>query len=116
MVRVKSRYVVVKLRPEGNRSVPSMDVLGSIIKSKVEIDYGRHVLSMVGNLGVVEYLPHSQIAVIKCDAPACKHVLFTIATIGEISGFKCSMSVLWVSGILKRAMRKILKYVKMEKR
>eukprot|EP00867_Encephalitozoon_hellem_P001328 XP_003887936.1 hypothetical protein EHEL_090600 [Encephalitozoon hellem ATCC 50504] len=96
--------------------MPSMDVLGSVIKSRVEIDYGRHVLSMVGNLGIVEYLPHSQIVVIRCDAPVCKYVLFTITTIGEISGFKCSMSVLWVSGILKRAMRKILKYVRMEKR
>ncbi|KAG5858786.1 Rpp14/Pop5-like protein [Encephalitozoon hellem] len=116
MVRVKSRYIVVKLLLEEGRGMPGMDVLGSVIKSRVEIDYGRHVLSMVGNLGIVEYLPHSQIVVIRCDAPVCKYVLFTITTIGEISGFKCSMSVLWVSGILKRAMRKILKYVRMEKR
>ncbi|KAL7346960.1 RNAse P component 2 [Encephalitozoon intestinalis] len=115
MIRVKARYIVIRLRHEGDQSRALGEMLGSIVKSKVGIDYGSYGASMVGNLVVVEYLPHSQIAVIRCDAPACKYVLFTIATIGEISGLKCSMSILWISGILKRAMRRILKYIKMEK-
>ncbi|KMV65426.1 hypothetical protein M970_090640 [Encephalitozoon cuniculi EcunIII-L] len=95
--------------------MPGREMLGSVIRSRVCTDYGIHVLSMVGSLVVVEYLPHNQVAVVRCDAPACKYVLFTIATIGEVSDLKCSMSVLWVSGILKRAMRRILRYVEKER-
>lgn len=116
MIRVKGRYVVVKLRFEEDRKVSLGESLAPVIKSRLAMDFGSHAVAMAGHLSVVEYLPHSQIAIVKCDAPACKYVLFTIATIGEVSNIKCSMSILWVSGVLKRAMRRILKHVESEKK
>lgn len=114
MVCVKTRYIVIRIRPEDDRKVSFESSLVPIIKSRLKADYGNYVLSMVGRLSVVEYLPHCQMAVIKCDVEACKYILFTMTTIGEVPGMRCSISVLWISGILKKAMKKVLKYAKVE--
>lgn len=94
--------------------MPLESALISVIKSRLVSDYGNCVLSMVGRLSVVEYLSNSRIAVIKCDAEVCKYVLSTMRGIGEVSGIECSMRILWVSGILKKAMKKVLRYVRMD--
>lgn len=115
MVCIKTRYIVAQMLFENDRRISLETSLVPVIRARLERDYGSHVMSMVGRLSVVEYLPHCQIAVIKCDVSACKYILFTLATIGELPGVRCSISVLWVSGILKKAMRRILRFVEMER-
>jgi RNase P/RNase MRP subunit POP5 len=114
MVCIKTRYVVVRFKFEDGRRVSLETTLVPIIKSKLETNFGAHVLSMVGRLSMAKYLPRSQMAIVKCDVEACKYIVHSLVTIGELSNQKCSFKVLWVSGILKKAMRKTLLFSKKE--
>ncbi|KAM0672676.1 hypothetical protein CWI42_100080 [Ordospora colligata] len=115
MVRQKMRYIAVRIRFEKERNISLETSLLPFLKAKLMDDYGVSGLSKAGHLSVVEYMKHCKIALIRCDVSGYKNLLFTLATIGELNGLKCSMSTIWVSGILKKAMKRILKYVNAEK-
>jgi RNase P/RNase MRP subunit POP5 len=108
MVCIKTRYIVVSFAFEDGKRVSLETVLVPIIKAKLEMNFGAYALSMVGRLSVAEYLPNNQMAIIKCDVAACKYILHSLVAIGELSGQKCSFRILWVSGILKKAMKKMV--------
>ncbi len=109
------RYIAVRIRFEEERNVSLETSLLPFLKARLGDDYGMNGLSKAGHLSVVEYLKHCKIALIRCDVSGYRNLLFTLATTGEVGGLKCSISTIWVSGILKKAMKRILKYVKAEK-
>lgn len=110
MAGFKHRYLILKVRTASSQSFAS--TLRTILWNGIKEDFGDYVLSKIDYFEVCEYHDHLGIAIIRCNIDVYKYLCYVIVTQGCVHNMNIRMHILFVSGILKKAKKALLRYIK----
>ncbi|EEQ82435.1 hypothetical protein NCER_100849 [Vairimorpha ceranae BRL01] len=103
----KYRYISFSYSLLEGKNVSLENSIISIIRDKVNENFGEHVLYRLQNLALLEYLHENNIFVIRVDRDICKFILFSLVSVGQINGMKVNFKILFVSGIYKKLLKRL---------
>ncbi|WUR02920.1 ribonuclease P protein component 2 (RNP2) [Vairimorpha necatrix] len=107
----KYRYISFNFSIQENRKLDLESSILSIIRDKVTENYGENILYRLHNLALLEYLRDNNIFIIRVDRDISKYVIFSLISSGEINKIKCNFRLLYISGIYKKLLKRILNHL-----
>lgn len=110
MAGFKHRYIIIQI--EGPNDVSSL--LKPTLLKNIKNDFGDLVLSLIDCFEIVEYHSALNIAILRCNLSIYKYLCYSIVSTGKISFSNARISILHVSGILKKAKIAYLKSCKLK--
>ncbi|ELA41909.1 uncharacterized protein VICG_01093 [Vittaforma corneae ATCC 50505] len=115
MAGFKHRYIVVKIdyRHTNRRESTHLDAalaqgIKNLLYNSIKTNFGEYVLGMIDCFEVVERYDCLGIVIIRCNLSIHKYVCYTICSMGKVSEAEVRFSILAVSGILRKAKKRLL--------
>lgn len=107
MAGFRHRYIIVKIQSEAcNEAV--VDGLKSLLYTSLKTNFGDFVLGMIEVMEVIERYDALHVGIIRCNLAIYKYICHTICSIGKANDSRVKFSILAVSGILKKAKKKMI--------
>jgi RNase P/RNase MRP subunit POP5 len=112
MARRRYRYIVIKVTFQDSKrfEIPP-GVSLNIIRDSLQLNYGEKLVSEFQASRIHDYLPAHGISVVQIARGTTPQVLSSLVLCGSLESFPCNIAVLFVSGSLKNARKKIVKYM-----
>lgn len=104
MAGIKNRYLAVS----HNSEFPATSIKNTLY-STLRIHFGELILSKIDVLEVLESYDALKIVIIRCNLDVYKYLCYVICTMGRIGETNVKLSIVEVSGILKKLKKKIVK-------
>lgn len=104
MAGIKNRYLAVS-----HNSEFSTTSIKNTLYSSLRLNFGEMILSKIDVLEILESYDTLKIIVIRCNLDIYKYLCHVICTMGRIGETNVKLSIVEVSGILKKLKKKILK-------
>lgn len=104
MVVCKHRYLIVKIASQEKQNLST--VLINFLNENMRKNFGDFIISKLTKLELCEYHENMNVAIIKCNLEIYKYLAYTIVT-ANLSNTR--ISIISVSGILKKAKIELLK-------
>lgn len=115
MAGFKHRYIIVKIDSKCMRGKEDTSMnatlaqgIKNIVYNSIKNNFGEYVLGMIDCFDVIERYEHLGIAIVRCNLSIYKYVCYTICSIGKVNETDVRFSILAVSGILRKAKKKML--------
>lgn len=103
MAGFKHRYLIVKVN-----STAVLSNIRNILYKNMKSNFGDHVLSLIDTFEVIESYENLGVVILRCNLAVYKYLCHTIVSIGRIGDSDVRMTINNVSGILKKAKKKLL--------
>jgi RNase P/RNase MRP subunit POP5 len=112
MAGFKHRYLVIKVNSKIETAIASN--IKNILLRNMKTNFGDFILSLIETFEIVENYENLSIIIIRCNLAIYKYLCHTIISIGKINDNNVRLTILNVSGILKKAKKKLLSSIKKE--
>lgn len=107
MAGIKNRYLAVTY----SSGFPTTSIKNTLYNS-LRINFGEVVLSKIDVFEMLESYDTLKIVILRCNLDVYKYLCHIICTMGRIGDSNVKLSIVEVSGILKKLKKKILKRAK----
>ena len=104
MAGFKHRYLVLKVNSDYKVALGVKNVIYKSMKT----NFGDFVLSLVDTFEVVESYEKLGLLILRCNLSIYKYLCYTIISMGKVSNSNIRVSIVNVSGILKKAKKKLI--------
>ncbi|KAF7682803.1 Ribonuclease P protein component 2 [Astathelohania contejeani] len=111
MVRAKSRYIIIEIESEIECSV-TKDSLYKLCYDLLLTNYGEIKLSEFVYFQLIEHLPANNVFMIQVPRSVCSELVSAFCLCGTLNQFRCKFNVLFVSGSIRSAKKRIIKRLK----
>jgi RNase P/RNase MRP subunit POP5 len=112
MAGFKHRYLIVKLecKMSNGKKIDEgiITTFRTIIYNSIKSNFGEHALGMIDYFEVIERYETLGIVILRCNHAIYKYVCYTICSIGRVNETNVRFNILAVSGILRKAKKKML--------
>lgn len=114
MVRTKYRYAILKYQFEDFQKYEIAPLtFTDILKDLVHKNYGEVGLAKISGISVIENSPSSSIILFRVSRGSFDNVKDSIKKCNSLGGHLCKLDVVFVSGCVKNARKKMLSYLRL---
>lgn len=110
MAGFKHRYLVIKINSKIESAILSN--IKNILYRNIKTNFGDYILSLIDTLEVIESYESLGILILRCNLAIYKYLCYTIISTGTVNDKGVRMTIQNVSGILKKAKKRMLSEVK----
>lgn len=106
MAGLKHRYLAVKLETKSTQF--SCASIKNALYNSLKINFGEYVLSQIDCFDILESHENLGVVIIRCNLSIHKYLCHVICTLGRVGDANVKLSVITVSGILKKARKRLI--------
>lgn len=110
MAGFKHRYLVLKL----DGIAPVSEIISNFIQRRLRADFGEYALGLIDIFEVVEVHKRLGMALIRCNLQIYKYIAYVLITSAGKKEDGIRIQIMTVSGILKKARKKMLNIINHE--